>query len=296
MNSPGISGGRVRGGGHGLRGRGGRRGLSLLFAYAALIFGGLIVVFPFVWALLSSFKSANEAIAIPPVWLPEIWRWSNYAELFELLPFGAFYWNTFRLVLLRIVCAVLFSTMAAYAFARIPFFGSRFLFALVILQFMVPPSVFIYPQYRMLYKLDALNTLFALVFPGLVSAFGTFLMRQAFLSLPGSLEEASVIDGCSRGQIYLRVYLPLVKSFITALSIFTMIFAWKDLMWPLIVNTDITKMTLSAGMMYLQTGIEYISNYGVMTAGGITATLPLILLYVIFQKHFQVGIAMTGIK
>ena len=102
------------------------RGFPLLPAYAALIFAGLIVVSPFVWALLSSFKSANEAIAIPPVWLPDIWRWSNYAELFELLPFGAFYWNTFRLVLLRIFCAVLFSTMAAYAFARIPFFGSKF--------------------------------------------------------------------------------------------------------------------------------------------------------------------------
>ena len=269
---------------------------SRFLAYAVLIIGGAIVVFPFLWTLLSSVKSANEAIAVPPVWLPESAQYRNYAELFRLLPFGAFYWNTFWLVFFRIFFAVLFSTMAAYAFARIRFFGSKFLFALVILQFMVPPTVFIYPQYRMLYNLNALNSLFALIFPGLVSAFGTFLMRQAFLSLPASLEEASVIDGCNRLQIYALVYMPLLKSFIVALSIFTMIFAWKDLMWPLIVNTDIKKMTLSAGMMYLQTGIENIPNYGVLMAGAIVATVPLILLYLLFQKHFQLGIAMTGIK
>ena len=270
--------------------------MPVFFAYAVLLLGGVVVVFPFFWTLLSSFKSANEAIAVPPIWLPANWRWANYTELFRLFPFGAFYWNTFWLVFFRIFFAVLFSTMAAYGFARISFPGSRFLFALVVLQFMVPPTVFIYPQYRMLYNLNALNSLFALIFPGLVSAFGTFLMRQAFLSLPSSLEEASVIDGCNRCQIYAFVYMPLLQSFIVALSIFTMIFAWKDLMWPLIVNTDIKKMTLSAGMMYLQTGIENIPNYGVVMAGAIVATVPLILLYMLFQKHFQLGIAMTGIK
>ena len=148
----------------------------------------------------------------------------------------------------------------------------------------------------MLFHLNALNTLFALVFPGLVSAFGTFLMRQAFLSLPSALEESSVMDGCNRWQIYWLVYLPLLKSFIVALSIFTMIFAWKDLMWPLIVNTDIKKMTLTAGIMYLQTGVSYIANYGVMMAGATVVTVPLVLFYFFFQKSFQTGIAITGIK
>ena len=270
--------------------------LPRVLAYLVLIAGSLVFVFPFVWTVLSSLKDANEAIAIPPVWFPKVWQWQNYAELLTMLPFGHFYLNTILLVFFRIVCAILFSTMAAYGFARIPFPGSKFLFSLVILQFMVPPALFIYPQYRILFHLNALNTIFALVFPGLVSAFGTFLMRQAFLSLPGTLEEASVIDGCSRWQIYSLVYLPLLNSFMAALSIFTMIFAWKDLMWPLIVNTDLEKMTLTAGIMYLQSGVGYIANYGVMMAGVAVVTLPLLVLYFFFQKSFQTGIAMTGIK
>ena len=270
--------------------------ISTLLAYLALLLGSLIFVFPFVWTLLSSFKDINEAIAVPPVWLPRIWKWRNYVELFTLLPFAYFYLNTILLVFFRIVCAVLFSTMAAYAFAKIPFPGSKFFFSLIILQFMIPPAVFIYPQYRILFHLNALNTLFALVFPGLVSAFGTFLMRQAFLSLPSALEEVAVVDGCNRWQIYSLVYLPLLKSFVVALSIFTMIFAWKDLMWPLIVNTDIKKMTLTAGIMYLQTGSDFIANYAIMMAGASLATIPLIIFYFFFQKHFQTGIAMTGMK
>ncbi len=266
------------------------------WVYLVLFLGSVVFVFPFLWTVLSSLKDANEAIAIPPVWLPKIWQWRNYVELFTLLPFASFYLNTILLVFFRIVCAVLFSTMAAYGFAKISFPGNKFFFALVIFQFMIPPAVFIYPQYRMLFHLNALNTLFALVFPGLVSAFGTFLMRQAFLSLPSALEESSVIDGCNRWQVYSLVYLPLLKSFIVALSIFTMIFAWKDLMWPLIVNTDIKKMTLTAGIMYLQTGVSYIANYGVMMAGATVVTVPLVLFYFFFQKSFQTGIAMTGIK
>ncbi|MEM9424261.1 MAG: carbohydrate ABC transporter permease, partial [Spirochaetota bacterium] len=227
---------------------------------------------------------------------PQVWQWRNYVELFTLLPFGYFYLNTILLVFFRIICAILFSTMAAYGFARIPFPGSKIFFSLIILQFMIPPAVFIFPQYRMLFHLNALNTIFALVFPGLVSAFGTFLMRQAFLSLPGALEEASIMDGCNRWQAYALVYLPLLKSFMVALSIFTMIFAWKDLMWPLVVNTDIKKMTLTAGIMYLQTGSGHIANYGVMMAGAAVVTLPLVIFYFFFQKSFQTGIAMTGIK
>ena len=254
-------------------------------------------MFPFFWTLLSSLKSANEAIAVPPslaaskLALGQLRRAISVVSIWSLLlehVFGS-YSSAFSLP----CCSARWLHTVLRGF---PFLVAGFLFALVVLQFMVPPTVFIYPQYRMLYNLNALNSLFALIFPGLVSAFGTFLMRQAFLSLPSSLEEASVIDGCNRCQIYAFVYMPLLKSFIVALSIFTMIFAWKDLMWPLIVNTDIKKMTLSAGMMYLQTGIENIPNYGVVMAGAIVATVPLILLYMLFQKHFQLGIAMTGIK
>ncbi len=266
-----------------------------ILVYIILIVVGAIFAFPFIWMLLTSLKSADGAIFIPPRWFPEHWQWGNYLKLFAKQPFGYFYANTILLVLFRIVCALIFSTMAGYAFARIPFPGRKFMFALVVIQFMIPGVIFVYPQYKMLLSMGMLNTMFALVFPGLVSAFGTFLMRQGSLVLPASLEDASVMDGCNRWQVYVFVYLPLLKASMLALSIFTMIGAWKDLMWPLVVNDDVKKMTITAGIMFLQSDV-HIQHYGIMMAGASVAVVPLLLFYFLFQRHFHSGIQITGNK
>jgi multiple sugar transport system permease protein len=184
--------------------------------------------------------------------------------------------------------------MAGYAFARIKFPGKNILFLLVIIQLMVPPQIFLIPQYLIVVKLGWLDTVQALIIPGIVSAFGTFLLRQFFMGVPDELEEASILDGCNQWQIYRRVMLPLSVASIMALGIFTALFAWKDLMWPLIVNISMDKLTLSSGMAHLVG--QYETDYPVFMASAFIAIWPMLLIFIIFQKRFVEGIALTGTK
>lgn len=159
---------------------------------------------------------------------------------------------------------------------------------------MIPGQIFLTPQYMLAQKLHILNTIPGLILPGFVSAIGTFLLRQFFLSLPNELEEAAVLDGASIWQIFSRIMLPLARSGLIALGIFTALFAYKDLMWPLIVNTSIDKMTLSSGLANLQG--QFSTNYPQLMAGSLLAIWPMIVLFLIFQKQFIEGIASTGGK
>ena len=159
---------------------------------------------------------------------------------------------------------------------------------------MVPGQIFILPQYLIVSKLGWLDSVTALVVPGVVSAFGTFLLRQFFLSIPRELEEAAIIDGCSIWKIFWYIMLPLTKSGLISLGIFTALFAWKDLMWPLIVNTSIEKMTLSSGLVTLMG--QYSVDYPQLMAGSLMTIVPMIVLFIIFQRQFMEGIANSGIK
>ena len=146
----------------------------------------------------------------------------------------------------------------------------------------------------MLAKMGMLNTIFALVFPGIVSAFGTFFLRQAYMSIPNDIIEAAKLDGCNQGQIFIRIMAPLTKSALAALAVFTAVFAYSDLMWPLIANTDLNMMTLSSGLATLKG--QFNTNFPVLMAGSFLAMLPMVILYVILQKQFIEGIALTGTK
>ena len=212
----------------------------------------------------------------------------------SLLPFFKFYFNTIIVIVIRVVISTFFAAMAAYGFARIKFPGRDILFMFVLIQMMVPGQIFIIPQYLMLQRLGMLNSISALVFPGIVTAFGTFLLRQFFMGLPDELEEAAVIDGANKWQIFVHVMLPLARSGMISLSIFTALFAWKELMWPLIVNADIEKMPLSAGLAQLIG--QFATNYPVLMAGSVLAIIPMIIIFVIFQKQFINGVALSGGK
>ena len=159
---------------------------------------------------------------------------------------------------------------------------------------LLPSQIFIIPQYQMLAKMGLTNTIFALVFPGLVSAFGTFFLRQAYMGIPNEIAEAAYLDGCTKWQTFTKVLLPLTKSSLAALAIFTAVFAYADLMWPLICNTDLNMMTLSAGLSTLNG--QYTTNFPVLMAGSLLAMVPMVILYLLFQKQFIEGIAMTGGK
>lgn len=259
-----------------------------------LILGSIVMVFPFVWMILTSVKTIEEIVNIPITILPEKPSLVNYEMALDAVPFLKLYANTLLTMLGRIVCALLFSSMAAYGFARIKFPLRNFFFSIVLLQMMVPTEIFLIPQYMMVSKLGLLNTIPALIFPGLVSAFGTFLLRQQFLSLPIELEEAAIIDGCNRWQIYSKIIVPLSKPSLVSLGVFTALFTWKDLLWPLIVNMNMDKMPLSAGLASLR-GI-FITNDGVLMAGSVIAIVPMVIIYIICQKQFIEGIAHTGLK
>lgn len=268
--------------------------IGRIIVYLVLCMGVVITIFPFVWMILTSFKNQTESIRIPVVVFPKEWLYQNYISVFESVPFARMYLNTVINAVVIVSVQLVLCSMAAYAFARIKFPGRDIIFAILLSVLMIPSSFFILPQYQIIQKLGLLNTIPALFLPNLFSIFGTFLMRQFFMALPVELEDAARIDGCSRFMIYYKIMLPLVKSGLVALGILTLRFAWNDLMWPMIVNTSAEKMTLSAGLSYLQG--QYVTNYPLMMAGAVMAVMPLLILFSIFQKQFIEGIAIQGIK
>jgi len=265
-----------------------------ILTHAILIIGAAIMILPFLWMVLTSIKTLTESVQIPPKIFPDMIRWDNYPAVMKILPFASFYVNTILMMAGRVVGSVLFSAMAAYACARLNFPGKNIFFGLVLFQMMIPGQLFIVPQFLIVQKLGLLNTVSALIVPGVVSAFGTFLLRQFFMGLPKDLEEAAKLDGCTIWQTFYKVMLPLSRSGLIALAIFTALFAFKDLMWPLIVNMSIDKMTLASGLASLQG--QYATNYPQLMAGSLLGIWPMLLIFIIFQKRFIEGIATSGGK
>ena len=268
--------------------------INKLLTYFFLILGAAIMIFPFVWMVLTSFKTVPESMQIPPDILPEQVDLDNFKEAIASLPFGNLYLNTILMVFFRVVFAVVFSSMAGYAFAKLKFRGKKLLFGIVLVQMSLPSQIFIIPQYQMVAKMGMANTIFALVFPGLVSAFGVFFLRQAYMSIPDEVGEAAYLDGCNQWQTFYKIMFPLTGTSVAALTIFTAVFAYGDLMWPLVVNSDLKMMTLSSGLSTLRG--QFTTNFPVLMAGSLLAMLPMVVLYLIFQRQFVEGIAGTGGK
>ncbi len=268
--------------------------LNTVLTYVFLILGALIMIFPFVWMMLTSSKTVPESMAVPPTFFPKQIMWDNFAEAIKSLPFLNLYVNTGLMILFRVICAVLFSSMAGYAFAKLEFKGKGLLFGIVLVQMSLPSQIFIIPQYQMVAKMGLANTIFALVFPGLVSAFGVFFLRQTYMGIPKEIGEAAYLDGCNQWQTFYKVMFPLTGTSVAALTIFTAVFAYSDLMWPLVVNSDLNMMTLSSGLATLRG--QFTTNFPVLMAGSLLAMLPMVILYLIFQKQFIEGIATTGGK
>ena len=253
--------------------------ISKFLTYFFLILGAVIMIFPFAWMILTSSKTVPESMQIPPTIFPNRIMLDNFKDAIASLPFGNLYWNTILMVFFRVVCAVLFSSMAGYAFAKLKFRGKSLLFGIVLIQMSLPSQIFIIPQYQMVAKMGMSNTIFALVFPGLVSAFGVFFLRQTYMSIPDEIGEAAYLDGCSQWQTFYKVMFPLTGTSVAALTIFTAVFAYGDLMWPLVVNSDLKMMTLSSGLSTLRG--QFTTNFPVLMAGSLLAMLPMVVLYLI---------------
>ncbi|MCW3844578.1 carbohydrate ABC transporter permease [Micromonospora yasonensis] len=262
--------------------------------HVVLIVGAVVMVGPFVWQLLTSLKTFSETTRVPPTFLPRRWQWSNYSHVFEVLPLGDMFRNTVLMTAGRTLAQLVFCSLAAYAFARLRFRGNNLLFGLFLSVLMVPSQLFLIPQYVIVQNLGWVNTLPGLIVPGMFSAFGTFLLRQFFLALPRDMEEAARLDGANPLQVFWHVALPLARPGLLALTILTALWSWNDLMYPLVVTTDPAKMPLSAGLATLQG--EHFTDYSILMAGSALATAPMIVAFILLQRHFIQGIAFTGSK
>lgn len=272
-----------------------KRKLVSVLIHVILIVFSITMLVPFMWMFLTACKTVSESTQVNPfVIFPKEWQWQNFSTVVNNMNFFLLYKNTLLMIFFRIVAAVLTATMAGYALGRLNFKGKGFAFGLVLFQMMVPGQIFIIPQYLMITKMNMTNTIFALVFPGLVTAFGTFLLRQAYMGLPKDLEEAARLDGCNIGQTFLFIMAPLTRSSMVALGIFTAVFGFKDLMWPMIINTDKSMLVLSSALASMQG--QYASKYPELMAASLIACLPMIVIYLIFQKQFIEGIATSGGK
>lgn len=262
--------------------------------HLVLAIGALLMVLPFGWEILTSLKTYQEAISVPPTIWPHHVAWSNYADVLRQIPFGHMFVNSVLLTVGRTAGQLVTCSLAGYVFARLRFPGRGVLFAAYLSVLMIPSQLLLIPQYDIMQGLHWLNSIQAVVVPGMFSAFGTFLLRQFFLSMPDEIEEAARLDGAGPVRVFWHVMLPLARPGLVALGLITMLWSWNDLLWPLIVNTDTDKMPLSAGLATLQG--QYSTNFGVLMAGALMASAPMIIAFVFLQRHFIKGIALSAGK
>jgi multiple sugar transport system permease protein len=268
--------------------------LRRVLLYIVLILIAVIMVVPFLWMLSTSLKTQYDAVKIPLVWIPDPPQWENYVKLFTEQPMFQFMLNTIKIVFFVVLGQLFFSSLAAYSFARISFKGRNVVFFFYIATLMVPGQVTMIPTYLMFAKAGLTDNHLALILPAFFSAFGVFLLRQFFMSLPRELEEAAEIDGCNPFMTYWRIMLPLVVPAMLTLGVFTLMNTWNDYMGPLIYLSSPEKYTMTLGIAYFK-GV-YTTQWNLVMAGSIVSVVPILIAYLCAQKYFIEGIAFSGVK
>jgi multiple sugar transport system permease protein len=272
-----------------------KKATGRLFLYVVLSIIAFVMVFPFLWMVTTSFKSLDEAFAYPPRLMPQEWRFSNYTRLFESVPMAQFIFNSVKLTVLNVVGLLLTCSMAGFALSQLRFPGQKIIFSSTLATMMVPYQVTLIPVFILFQWFGWKDTHYPLWVPAFFgSAFGVFLLRQFFMSIPRDLYEAALIDGCHPGTILFRVYMPLAKPALATLGVFTFINSWNDLLNPLIYIDTLEKMPLTAGLSFLQT--QYSSNWPLMMAGALISILPVLIVFFFAQRAFIEGIAYSGLK
>lgn len=266
------------------------RVLGHVLVYAA----ALITLAPFIWMILTSFKEVGEIFSYPPTWWPETFTLDNYTAAFQAAPFGRFYLNSLFVATTVTLGQLVTCSMAAYAFARMQFWGRDVLFYLFLATMMVPAHVTMIPSFMILHWLGLIDTYGALIVPGLASAFGTFLLRQFFLSIPKELEEAAFLDGCGRLRVLWQIIVPLARPALATLAIFTFMTVFNDFIWALVVVNSEELYTVQLGLAIFRD--RYSTEWGSLMAGSVVATLPILIVFFFAQKQFIQGIALSGLK
>ena len=273
----------------------GRSRFSRLWLYAILTVALVAVVTPFVWMVLGSFKSEGELRQSPPTWWPQTASLDNYTQLFSRLSFGKYFFNSTVVAVTVTIGNLLFCSMLGYALAMLEFKGKRALFGLVIGTLLIPGVVTFVPLFVLVANAGLVDTLPGLFLPFLVTPFGVFLMRQFILGLPRELLDAGRVDGAGELRIFGRIFLPLCGPALATLGILTFLGSWNNFLWPLVVAQTEDKYTLPVALALYSTG-QYSTQYGLLLAGATVVLLPVLVVFLIFQRRFIEGIATTGIK
>ena len=270
------------------------RTMTRIVIYLILVGGALTMVVPFIWMISTALKTNLEVFTFPPTFIPEVPQWNNFVDIFEIVPYGRWFLNSIFITLVQTALYLFVASLAAFVFARLHFPGRDTIFMLYLVTLMIPGEVTLVPKFILMKELHLIDTYPAVILPGVFNAYGVFLLRQFFLTLPESLEEAAILDGASYFRIYRSIILPLSGPGLATLAIFAFMGAWNDFLWPLIViNTDIMK-PLSVGLASFH-GL-YETNWPYLMAASTLALVPIVLVFVFAQKYFVEGIALTGVK
>jgi len=269
--------------------------IGRLLLYLLLIAGGLFMLLPFIWMLSSALKDQGAIFAYPPALFPEEARWSNFQDVLNVVPFARYFGNSTLIAVLSVIGQLLSCSMAAFAWARISFWGRDILFLTLMAALIIPPQVTLVPLFIMMNRVGWVDTYYPLILPfWLGGAFGTFLLRQFFLAIPRDLEDAAKIDGAGPWRIYWSIYMPLCKPALATVAIFTFLLQWNELLRPLIFLSTPEKLPLTVGLAALRS--QYSTSWNLIMAGALISVVPVLILFIFAQRYFVRGVTSSGLK
>ena len=268
--------------------------LSDILSNVIVIFFALLSLFPIYWLFTSSLKNSSDVVKMPPDWFPTSINFSNYVDVFSNQP--AFKWTLNSLIVATVstVGLVIVSSLAAYAFSKLNFKFKNIIFVIFISSLMVPKEVLIVPLFRLIQDLGMVNTLSGMIYPNVATAFGVFMLKGFFDTIPDTLREAAKMDGATEWTVFYKVMLPLVKPGIGALFILNFVQVWNDYLWQLVVGQEVNSKTLMVGIATLMQDLN--PNFAYKMAGATIAAVPMILIFIFFQRYFTRGISIGGVK
>lgn len=274
--------------------------LQKTFSYSLLILGAITMVLPFAWMISTSLKSYSSVFIFninDIKWIPDPVYWKNYIDVWKVVPFAKFYFNSLFVCITVTLAQVATSALAAYSFSRLRFPGREKVFFSYLATMMIPGSVTMIPVFVLMRIFGWIDSYKALIIPAAFSAYGTFMLRQFFMTIPRDLEDAAKIDGCNYWSIFCKVILPLSKTALATLTVFVALGNWVSFMWPLLVTNSLEKRTLPVGLAYFQEMYQYAQpDWGLLMAGSLVTMIPIIVIFMFGQKFFVEGIKLTGLK
>jgi putative chitobiose transport system permease protein len=266
-----------------------------ILLYALLLCVGAILLAPFSWLLSTALKAESaDLFAHPPQWIPDPIVWGNFVKAWDILPFGLYIFNTFFIAITTVLLNLLLCSLTAYALARMRFAGRQAILYIVLATTMIPFQVLLIPLFIVTLKLGLVDSYAGVILPVAVNAFGIFLLRQAFTTIPKDLEDAARIDGCSDWQIYARIMLPLIKPALATLAAFTFVAQWNDFLWPLVILKSREYYTLQLGLASLQ-GVFGV-NWRYISAAAVISLVPTIIFFLFTQRFFTRGLTSGAVK